>query len=270
MRQYIPVLSIAGSDSSGGAGIQADIKTISATGCYAMTAITAITAQNTTGVRSIQSISPDIVADQIDAVWEDIPPMAVKTGMLYSAEIINIVADRLEKYAAGNVVVDPVMVASSGSELSTADFRDAVISRLVPQSSIITPNRDEAIALTGRNDIEGQIKAFREMGARAILLKGGDKADASFSTDILSLPGEEPIELRADRIKTPNTHGTGCTLSSAIASFLALGFPMTDAVKAGKSFITRAIVSGANYEAGHGHGPVNHLFAPRKTKFIIE
>lgn len=267
MIHYYPVLTIAGSDPSGGAGIQADIKTIASTGCYAMAAITAVTAQNTTGVRAVEGISPDMVAAQIDAVTEDIAPMATKTGMLFSAGIINSVADAIERHKLENVVVDPVMVATSGSRLLDDEAVTLIVERMMPLSAIITPNRAEAIALTGTDDTDKQIMWLRAHGAHDILLKGGDGDTSSpFSIDIFAQAGMEPMELKADRIDTRNTHGTGCTLSSAIASFLALGFPMIDAVKAAKSYITRALIAGRPMTVGAGHGPVNHGFAPRKYK----
>lgn len=268
MLTYYPVLSIAGSDCSGGAGIQADIKTISSTGCYAMAAITAITAQNTTGVESVEGVTPSMVEAQLRMVFDDIPPMAVKTGMLYSADIVNTVADTLERYKARNIVVDPVMIATSGARLIAEDASDALCRRLLPLATVVTPNRQEAVALSGgATDPDDQIARLRELGCTNILLKGGDDPDSPFSTDLLVTDGStDIIELKADRVRTENTHGTGCTLSSAIASFLALGFPVTDAVKAAKSYITRALISGRTITAGHGHGPVNHLFAPRKAK----
>ncbi len=268
MLQYYPVLTVAGSDCSGGAGIQADIKTISSTGCYAMAAITAVTVQNTTGVSDVQGIDPSIVAGQLRMVFEDIPPLAVKTGMLYDKAVIDAVADAFGHYGAVNVVVDPVMVSTSGARLIADDAVEAMCRRLLPLSSIVTPNRAEAEALTGEKYPVSQLAALRKMGCHAVLLKGGDDSD-NFSVDLLALDGsDELIELRADRVNTVNTHGTGCTLSSAIASFLALGFPMIDAVKAAKSYITRALIAGSGVTVGHGNGPVNHLFAPRKAKIV--
>ncbi len=267
MRNYFPVLTIAGSDSSGGAGIQADIKTMSAIGCYAMSAITSITAQNTTGVRSIQPISPQVVADQIDMVFSDIPPLAVKTGMLCDAEVASTVADRLESYMPANLVVDPVMISTSGSRLLTEDATDIIISRIFPLATLVTPNRMEAEVLTGSINPEEQARKLREMGCRAILLKGGDSEDSKFKTDYLfTAESEDYIELRADAIDTNNTHGTGCTLSSAIASYLALGNDIIQAVRMGKLYVTRALEAGAFITIGHGHGPVNHFFSPRRLK----
>lgn len=263
MRRYITALSIAGSDSSGGAGIQADIKTMSAIGVYGMTAVTAITVQNTIGVTAVQGINPDIVAGQIDAVYGDIRPDAVKIGMLFSAETVEAVADALIRNKARNIVLDPVMVSTSGSKLMDDEAIDTVKSRLLPLSTLVTPNVAEARVLAGTDNSEEQIRALREFGATAILLKGGDSADPSQSTDMLSASqASTTVLLASDRVHTINTHGTGCTLSSAIASYLALGYPLEKAVLKAKSYIDQALKSGADISIGHGHGPVNHMFAP--------
>lgn len=268
MRRYYPVLSIAGSDSSGGAGIQADIKTISAIGCYAMTAITAITAQNTTGVSAIQGIDPDIVRAQISTVWADIPPLAVKTGMLFSAPIIEQVAAELSQHSPLHLVVDPVMLSTSGSQLIAPDAVDCMVKLLFPMAEIVTPNISEAYALTGTHDFMQQALALRGMGCRNVLLKGGDTDSTDFKTDYLLLENScELMPLKSDAINTRNTHGTGCTLSSAIASYLALGMDMTEAVSRAKLFVVRGLRSGASVAIGHGHGPMNHLYAPRHMKF---
>lgn len=270
MKQYIPVLSIAGSDSSGGAGIQADLKTISAIGCYGMTAITALTAQNTTGVSLIEGVSPEMVKEQIRMIWTDIPPKAVKTGMLFSKEIVETVADTLNHFKVDNLVVDPVMISTSGTKLISTEAMESAVEKIFPLASIITPNRAEAETLTGFTDPVRQISRLKEMGCRNILIKGGDSDRTDVKIDYLSLDGEpEIITLRADAVMTSNTHGTGCTLSSAIASYLALGFELEEAVTRGKIFITRALNAGARVKIGSGHGPVNHLFAPRHMKFII-
>lgn len=267
MRKYIPVLSIAGSDPSGGAGIQADIKTISALGCYAMTAITSLTAQNTTGVRSIMPSTGAIVADQIDMIMEDIPPMAIKTGMLCNLNVASIVADKLEQYRPDNIVVDPVMVSTSGSKLLDDDAIDLIVKRIFPLSTIITPNKSEAKVLTGETDPDRQAKILMEMGCRNVLLKGGDSDRKDFKIDYLYLENKHTgIELRADAVNTVNTHGTGCTLSSAIASYLALGYDLEQAVRAAKFYISRALEAGAFVTTGRGHGPVNHFYAPRRLK----
>ena len=268
MKTYRTALSIAGSDCSGGAGIQADIKTMSAFGVYAMTAITAITVQNTLGVTDVQGIRPDIVAGQIDAVYRDIRPDAVKIGMLFSPDIVASVADALERNKADNIVLDPVMIATSGDPLIDDEAIELIKNRLIPMSRIITPNANEARALSGTDDIVLQIEALRTLGAHDILLKGGDKSsDSGTSTDYLSLKGCDKILcLSHERINTPNTHGTGCTLSSAIASCLALGMSMHDSVTTAKDYISAALRNGADVTIGHGHGPVNHLFAPHRLE----
>lgn len=268
MKTYRTALSIAGSDCSGGAGIQADIKTMSAFGVYAMTAITAITVQNTLGVTDVQGIRPDIVAGQIDAVYRDIRPDAVKIGMLFSPDIVAAVADALERNKARNIVLDPVMIATSGDPLIDDEAIELIKRRLLPMSRIITPNVNEARALSGTDDTALQIKALRALGAHDILLKGGDNSsDSGTSTDYLSLEGSDNImRLSNERVNTANTHGTGCTLSSAIVSCLALGMSMRDSVIAAKEYISAALRNGADVTIGHGHGPVNHLFEPRRLE----
>ena len=268
MSQYYPVLTIAGSDSSGGAGIQADIKSISAQGCYAMSAITAITAQNTTGVRAVEGISPAMVSAQIDAVSDDIPPLATKTGMLYSADIIGAVADAIERHSLPCVVVDPVMVSTSGSRLLADDAVDTMTRRLFPLALIVTPNAAEAETLTGTTDIELQAKRLRQMGCRNVLLKGGDKTDTPWQkTDWLITEGSsKALPLRADAVDTRNTHGTGCSLSACMAARLALGDDLRTAVGRAKAYVTRALQAGAGITTGHGHGPMNHFFDPKRQK----
>lgn len=264
MNLYTTALSIAGSDPSGGAGIQADIKTMSALGVYAMTAITAITVQNTVGVRDVAGVAPEIVGGQIDAVFDDIRPDAVKIGMLFSADTVRVVADRLVARAASNVVLDPVMVATSGDKLITDEAIDMIVKRLIPVATLITPNANEARLLTGTSDIALQIAALRSLGAKNILLKGGDRdIDSDMSVDYLAVENSDtPVLLESRRVDTTNTHGTGCTLSSAIASFLARGFDLTESVSNAKYYITEALRHGAGITIGHGHGPVNHLFSP--------
>lgn len=264
MKHYATMLSVAGSDCSGGAGIQADIKTASALGVYAMTAITAITVQNTLGVTDVQGIRPDVVAGQIDAVFTDIPPMAVKTGMLFSSDIVAATAKSLASDHAANVVVDPVMVSTSGSQLISDDAIATIIERLFPLATIITPNYAEACRLTGETDPTRQADAFHKMGVKSVLLKGGDApaGNHGIKTDYLSVDNGPLIPLDAPSIMTPNTHGTGCTLSSAIASYLALGHDLEAAVRLAKEYITSALRHGAEIGCGNGHGPVNHLFNP--------
>ena len=253
-------LSIAGSDSCGGAGIQADIKTMTLNGVYAMSAITALTAQNTTGVRSIQDSSPEFLKDQIDAVFEDIFPDAVKIGMVSSAELIKVFAERLTFYKAKNIVVDPVMVATSGASLIRTEAVSALEKELIPIAYLVTPNILEAEMLTGnkivtRDDMQKSAKQIAEAYGCNVLLKGGHSVnDAS---DLLYSDGQAQW-LEGKKINNPNTHGTGCTLSSAIASNLAKGYGLADSVKRAKEFISGAL--SAMLDLGQGSGPMNHAF----------
>lgn len=253
-------LSIAGSDSSGGAGIQADIKTMTMNGVYAMTAVTALTAQNTTGVRAIEEVSPSFLSQQIDAVFEDIRPDAVKIGMVASAELIHVIAERLRHYNAADVVVDPVMVATSGSSLLRNDAADAMMKELFPLATVITPNIPEAEVLSGMK-IEGtddMMKAAEQIGKNcgcAVLLKGGHSVNDA--NDLLYADGRFQWFF-GKRIDNPNTHGTGCTLSSAIASNLAKGFSLADSVQRAKDYISGALSAGLNL--GQGSGPMKHNF----------
>ena len=263
------VLSIAGSDSSGGAGIQADIKTIAAHGLFAETAITALTAQNTLGVRSVMEATPRIVADQIDAVFEDIPPAAVKVGMVSSAEIIEVIAERLSAHRARNVVVDPVMVATSGSRLIDEGAVSALADALVPLADIVTPNMPEAEVLAGFPVVDdGSMlraanaiveRAAAKGGATAVLVKGGHGTAAA--DVVLVLPDGSHRWFRAARIDTANTHGTGCTLSSAIASGLAQGKTLEEAVADAKEYVRGALSTGL--DLGRGSGPLDHMWAHR-------
>lgn len=261
--RYLPVLTVAGSDSSGGAGIQADIKTMSALGCYGMSAITAVTAQNTVGVTAVAGIDPGIVAAQIDAVFDDIRPLAVKTGMLYSSEVVDAVAGSLGRHHAGNLVVDPVMISTSGSRLISADAVEVMVHRLFPLAVLVTPNLQEAVALTGESDPSAQAQWFFSHGVDSVLLKGGDSSDSRSKTDLFFRKYLPPVSLVSPAIDTVNTHGTGCTLSAAIVSFLARGFDLDSAVVAAKEYISAALRSGANYVIGSGHGPVDHFHALR-------
>ena len=253
-------LSIAGSDSCGGAGIQADIKTMTLNGVYAMSAITALTAQNTTGVRSIQDSSPEFLKDQIDAVFEDIFPDAVKIGMVSSAELIKVIAERLTFYKAKNIVVDPVMVATSGASLIRTEAVSTLEKELIPIAYLVTPNIPEAEMLTGnkivtRDDMQKSAKQIAEAYGCNVLLKGGHSVnDAS---DLLYSDGQAQW-LEGKKINNPNTHGTGCTLSSAIASNLAKGYGLADSVKRAKEFISGAL--SAMLDLGQGSGPMNHAF----------
>ncbi|MGC9237361.1 MAG: bifunctional hydroxymethylpyrimidine kinase/phosphomethylpyrimidine kinase [Thiomonas sp.] len=268
--RYARVLAIAGSDSGGGAGIQADLKTIAALGCYGMTAITAITAQNTQGVRAIHPLPPALLAQQIDAVVEDIGVDAVKIGMLHDADVVHVVADAIRRHRFAHVVLDPVMVAASGDKLITDSTVDLLVRELFPLSTLITPNLDEARWLLRLDAISGDMleqcaQRLQQLGAPAVLLKGGNLPDATV-TDLLRLPGGRVIRRNTPRIPTRNTHGTGCSLSSAIAAHLALGEPLDSAVQLGLDYAQQALRAGADLQLGHGHGPLNHGFAPLATK----
>ena len=264
-RQYCRVLTIAGSDSGGGAGIQADLKTFSAIGCYGMSVITALTAQNTRGVSGIHAVPPAFAVEQIDAVLSDMGTDAIKIGMLYSAELIEAVAAALEKYGAGKIVLDPVMVAQSGDKLLQDDAIEAIKRNLMPLADVVTPNIPEASVLCGRqltqwSEIESAAQTLAQHGSRSILIKGGH-GEKEKSNDLLFLADENRfVRLAADRIKTRNNHGTGCTLSSAIASYMAKGKDIEEAVQKAKAFMNRAIAAGAQYQIGRGHGPVHHFF----------
>lgn len=257
-------LTIAGSDSSGGAGIQADIKTMLANGVYAMSAITALTAQNTTGVSGIMEVTPEFLKQQIDSVFTDIRPDAVKTGMLPSPELVEAVAERLVFYKAQNIVVDPVMVSTSGSELMAQRTLKILKTELLPIAAVITPNIPEAEILTGKKieteeDMRQAAKQMSEEFGSAVLLKGGhSKHDAS---DILYQNGQEKW-FRGERVDNSNTHGTGCTLSSAIAANLAKGCTLDQAIENAKTYISGALRAMLNL--GKGSGPLDHGYILRK------
>ncbi|MGE5415854.1 MAG: bifunctional hydroxymethylpyrimidine kinase/phosphomethylpyrimidine kinase [Acidobacteriota bacterium] len=253
------VLTIAGSDSCGGAGIQADLKTFAALGVYGMSVITAVTAQNTCGVSGVQEISQEIVAAQIDAIFSDIRIDAVKIGMVFSTGIINTIAAGLDKYSVSNVVLDPVMFAKSGDALLQSSARQALIKELIPRSLVVTPNIPEAKAITGINikDIDDMKQAalvIHQMGALNVLVKGGHLTTDSI--DVL-YDGTEFTSFDSLRIETVNTHGTGCTFSSAIAVGLAKHLSLTDAVRAAKEYITMAITH--SFAIGKGCGPTHHF-----------
>ena len=253
-------VTIAGSDCSGGAGIQADMKTMTVNGVYAMSVITALTAQNTTGVRAIQESTPDFLKQQLDAVFEDIYPDAVKIGMVASSELIRVIADRLKYYDAKNVVVDPVMVATSGSALMKNDALQTLIDELLPLATLVTPNIPEAQVLSGRNieNKEDMLIAAKYIGDTyhcAVLLKGGHNINDA--NDLLYANGALTW-FAGKRIENPNTHGTGCTLSSAIASNLAKGFTLVASVQRAKDYISGALA--AMLDLGEGSGPMNHEF----------
>lgn len=275
-----PVLTVAGSDSSGGAGIQADLKTMLANGVFGMSAITSLTAQNTTGVRAVQNADPSILADQIDAVFEDIPPMAVKIGMVSSAALIETIADRLTAHQARNIVLDPVMVATSGAKLIDDDAVAALTTRLFPLATVITPNMPETEALLeqalqerssanddpaarllsegirAEADMETAARTLAEHFGCAVLVKGGH--GVKDANDVLVEPDGTATWFTSPRIDNPNTHGTGCTLSSAIASHLALGETLPQAVRSAKDYLTGALAE--QLDLGHGSGPMDHAW----------
>ena len=262
-------LTIAGSDSSGGAGIQADIKTMTANGVFATCAVTALTAQNTTGVTDILESTPHFLAEQLDAVFTDIVPDAVKIGMVSSAELIAVIAEKLRQYGAERVVVDPVMVATSGAKLLRDDAIQALTSQLLPLATVLTPNIPEAEILSGLpiTDAAGMEAAARTISQRygcAVLCKGGHQINDA--DDLLWRDGCGKW-FRGKRIANPNTHGTGCTLSSAIASNLAKGYDLDASVERAKAYISGCL--SAMLDLGHGSGPMNHMFA-LKGEFVGE
>ncbi len=262
----VRVLSIAGSDSGGGAGIQADLKTFAALGCYGMTAVTALTAQNTLGVRGIHAVPPDFLKAQLCAVLDDIGVDAVKIGMLHAPEIVKVVAWAIDHYGLKQVVLDPVMVATSGDRLIEEATVQVLREELFPRATVITPNLDEAALLLGRpinglQDLQAAAADLLAQGARAVLLKGGHLPGDQVA-DVLAQPDEPWLHLRSQRIPSGNVHGTGCTLSSAVASFLAQGQPLARAVESARAYILEAIREGATMRTGQGSGPLCHGHAP--------
>ena len=268
-KRYNTVLTIAGSDSGGGAGIQADIKAISAMGCYAASAITAITVQNTLGVQAVHPVPLEILRGQIDAVLSDIGADAVKIGMLHSSEVVNLVAEMIEKYQIRNIVLDPVMVSTSGHRLIEEDAVEVIKTRLMPLARVITPNVPEAEILAGckiagEDEFEAIARRMSDNGNVSVLMKAGHLSGDSLVDYFYNAEDDSMTKLQSKRVQTRNTHGTGCTLSSAFAASLAKGKNLTDAAISAKRYIEQAIISGAEYEIGKGHGPVNHGFDPVK------
>ena len=269
-QHYTRVLTIAGSDCSGGAGVQADLKTFAALGCYGMSAITALTAQNTQGVQGIHAPPPDFLAAQLDAVLEDIGADAVKIGMLAAPEVVAVVAAAIDRYAMQRVVLDPVMVSATGARLIEPPAVEALVQLLFPRVQLITPNLDEAALLLGQPvaraaDMLPAAQGLQALGAPAVLMKGGhlaaDGAGAAVD-DLLLLPSGQALWLQHPRIATRNLHGAGCTLSSAIAAYWALGLDLPQAVQAGCDFVHQALAAGQAVQTGRGTGPLNHGFAP--------
>lgn len=271
-RRYARVLTIAGSDSGGGAGIQADLKTFAALGCYGMSAITALTAQNTVGVQAIHAVPPAFLRQQIDAVLDDIGADAVKIGMLHVPEVVQVVASALQRHGLERVIVDPVMVATSGDRLIAEETVAVLVRDVFPRALLITPNLDEAALLLGhtlsrREDLLPAAQALQALGAPAVLLKGGH-LQGDVVEDLLLERDGTVTRLASERIATRNGHGTGCTLSSAIAAHLALGLDLASAVRRGRDFIVQAIAAGADVHTGQGHGPLNHGHAPRPMHVV--
>jgi len=263
MERHPVILSIAGSDCSGGAGIQADIKTISALGGYAASAITAITVQNTLGVRAVQSISPDIVRGQIEAVMEDLQPVAIKIGMVNDIQIVRAISDCLKKYSPTYVVYDPVMVSTSGRKLMTDEAIEEIKKSLLPLATLITPNLDEANVLTGKSirniqDMQEAAKVLTDTYQTSVLIKGGH-LEGDIMCDLLCTSESIYHIYEEKKIESNNLHGTGCTLSSAIATYLAEGYPMRESIQHAKTYITQAIIAGKNLNIGHGNGPLWHF-----------
>ena len=265
MKTYPRVLTIAGSDSGGGAGIQADIKAISATGSYAASAITAVTVQNTLGVEAVHPIPIDILSAQISCVLSDIGADAVKIGMLHSSEVVEAVRAQLDAFSLANVILDPVMVSTSGHRLIEESAVNTLASVLVPRARVITPNIPEAEILAGcritsQSELPSVARKLSCGGTVSVLMKAGHLTEGELVDIFYNAETDSILELHSERLYTPNTHGTGCTLSSALASYIAQGYGLDDAVRAAKQYITEALKSGAEYEIGHGHGPVNHFF----------
>jgi hydroxymethylpyrimidine/phosphomethylpyrimidine kinase len=257
------VLTIAGSDSGGGAGIQADLKTFAARGVYGMSALTAITAQNTVGVQGVFELPAEFVTLQIDSVMSDIGADAWKTGMLSNAEIIRAVAERAHHYGVERLVVDPVMVAKSGDALLRSEARDALIQDLLPAAYVITPNHHEAqvltgLAISGLDDMRRAARSIHELGARYVVVKGGHLPAVQAAIDVL-FDGQAFYDFESPRIDTPNTHGTGCTFASAMAAELAKGLPVRQAVGMAKAYLTAALQAAVDLQLGQGHGPLNHF-----------
>lgn len=267
MQSYYRALTVAGSDSGGGAGIQVDLKTFAALGCYGMSVITAVTAQNTVAVTGIHPIPPEMVGLQLDAVFSDIGSDAVKIGMLHSSPIIAAVADRLERYrttGCGAVVLDPVMIAKSGDSLLAAKAIDELKNRLVPLADLLTPNLPEATVLLGRevtrrDQMADACRDLLRLGCRAVYLKGGHLAEGGSPDLLFDGASGRTIELEGERVVTGNCHGTGCTLSAAIAAHLAKGLPLAEAARQAKAWLGQALRAGAGLTLGRGHGPVHHF-----------
>ena len=264
-KQYKRALTIAGSDPSGGAGIQADLKTFSACGCYGMTVITAVVDENTIGGTDVHPIPSSFVSGQIKSVLDDIGTDAIKIGMLHDSELIRAVKETLSAYNIKNIVLDPVMVATSGDKLLQDEAIETLKNELIPYVRVITPNIPEAEILigqkiTGQDELPLIVKDLSFNRSVSVLLKAGHLSEEELIDVFYNAETDEVIELKSRRIQTHNTHGTGCTFSSAVAAFLAHGLPLNDAVKKAKEYMVKSIEAGAKYEIGKGHGPVHHFF----------
>lgn len=267
-KKYPCIVSIAGSDCSGGAGIQADIKTISALGGYAATVITALTAQNTMGVSGIYPVPSAFVTQQIQAVMEDICPSSMKIGMINHVEIVESIAQAINQYQPQHVVLDPVMVSTSGCKLISDEAITAITRQLIPITEIITPNLSETEILTGihahnQETMCQAAKILLSQGCKAALIKGGHLEGNRMCDLLLTQESETPYLFEAPKVESKNTHGTGCSLSSAIATFLALEYPLPIAVEKAKEYVYQGIMAGKDVQIGNGHGPLNHFFAPQ-------
>lgn len=265
---YPTVLTIAGTDPSGGAGIQADLKTFAALGCYGMSVVTALVAQNTCGVRAIYSVPPEFVREQLLAVFEDIRPNAIKIGMVHSVGLVGVIVDILAAYPDIPVVFDPVMISTSGHRLIEEDTVSAIVEKLFPLSEVITPNMDEASFLTGIpvkgiDDMQEAAAMIMQMRPKALLLKGGHLQSEKLTSMLVNAAGLIQ-EYHSDKIDTKNMHGSGCTLSSAIASYLAIGDTIRDAVAKAQEYVHGAIFNAADVVIGKGNGPLNHSYNPQK------
>jgi hydroxymethylpyrimidine/phosphomethylpyrimidine kinase len=266
-KKYFKVLSIAGSDCSGGAGIQADLKTFTVFGCYGATVITTLTAQNTTGVQDIFPVDPEFIGKQIDSILNDIKIDAIKIGMLYDSKIISIVAEKIKQFGVKRVILDPVMVATSGDRLLKDDAINTLIKELMPLVMLVTPNIKEAELLSGINikskkNMEEAANLIKDLGVHNVLIKGGDFQSKDSNDCLLykSQKGHKIMWFKSERIKTKNTHGTGCTLSSAITCCIAKGYNLNSAVSKSKKFLTSSLKSAISLNIGQGSGPVDHLY----------
>lgn len=272
MKTYHKALTIAGSDCSGGAGVQADLKTFSALGVYGMSIITALTAQNTKAVTDVLPTPVEHLRKEFDAIFDDIRPESIKIGMCVNESIIGVIAECLKKHNAKNIILDPVMISTSGCQLIDDNAIDAMCRKLMPMCDLLTPNRLEAERIAGipirePSDVAAVAKKILEY-APAVLIKGGHIDDEKMTDYLFFRNSSEPETFSAHRIDTKNSHGTGCTLSSAIASYIALGCELTDSVRLAKKYLTSALDYGSDISIGHGHGPLNHFWNPEKLKII--